>query len=114
MKHGVGPISGADTGEPDGKNFVALLRNRSDYGGAHIPPGNSRVVRPPVFTSVSRGRSVIYPRIFEEAAQAHGPPAPLRTECNLATTQVRASFLSASSHDRRLRRFRHDPPNSVP
>ncbi len=31
----------------------------SEFRGAQIPPRNSRVVRPSVFTSVFRGRSVI-------------------------------------------------------
>jgi len=33
----------------------------SEFRGAQIPPRNSRVVRPSVFTSVFRDRSVIYP-----------------------------------------------------
>ena len=47
------------TGEGAAEFRGTATKSLPEFRGAQIPPRNSRVVRPSVFTSVFRGRSVI-------------------------------------------------------
>jgi hypothetical protein len=62
-RHGtIGDISGKNhraTGEGAAEFRGTATKSLPEFRGAQIPPRNSRVVRPSVFTSVFRGRSVI-------------------------------------------------------